>query len=96
MHSFAPALPSGVEQIASHDGPADGPEKPPAQVPLPELKERGGIMFSGATGAAVGSGRGVATTAPTYGLIKAVIGVIAEPWRRGIEAAWRPPRVEAA
>jgi hypothetical protein len=73
MHSFAPALPSGVEQIASHDGPADGPEKPPAQVPLPELKERGGIMFSGITGAAVGSGRGEVTTEPSYGLAEAVI-----------------------
>ena len=35
-------------------------------------------MCSGATGAAAGSGRGVATTAPTYGLIKAVLGVIEE------------------
>ena len=74
MHSFAPALRSGVEQIASHDGPADGPEKPRlAQVPLPELKERVGIMFSGITGAAVGSGRGEVTTEPSYGLAEAVI-----------------------
>ena len=62
-----------MEQIASHDGPADGPEKPPAQVPLLELKERGGIMFSGITGAAVGSGRGEVTTKPSYGLAEAVI-----------------------
>ena len=62
-----------MEQIASHDGPADGPEKPPAQVPLLELKERGGIMFSGITGAAVGSGRGEVTTEPSYGLAEAVI-----------------------
>ena len=64
--------------MVGHDGPDNRPEKLPAEVPLPELKERGEIMFSGATGAAVGSGRGVATTAPTYGLIKAVIGVIEE------------------
>ena len=66
IYSFAPALCSGVEQIASHTGPDGGLEKPPAAVSLPELRERGEIMFSGATGAAVGSGRGQATaeTAP--------------------------------
>ena len=63
MHSLSPAASSGVEQMVGHDGPDNRPEKLPAEVPLPELKERGEIMFSGATGAAVGSGRGVATTA---------------------------------
>ena len=72
IYSFAPALCSGVEQIASHTGPDGGLEKPPAAVSLPELRERGEIMFSGATGAAVGSGRGQATAAPSFGLAKAV------------------------
>ena len=58
--------------MTSHNGPGDGLEKPPAAVPLQKLKERGDIMFSGATGAAVGSGRGQVTTAPSYGLAKAV------------------------
>ena len=45
--------------MVGHYGPDNRPEKLPAEVPLPELKERGEIMFSSATGAAVGSGRGV-------------------------------------
>ena len=75
-HRFAPAPTSGTEETARHDGPDNGLEKPPAQVLLPELKERGDFMFSGATGAAVGSGRGMATEAPTYGLAKDVFEVI--------------------
>ena len=31
--------------MVGHDGPDNRPEKLPAEVPLPELKERGGIMF---------------------------------------------------
>ena len=37
-----------------------------------ELKRRADIKFSGQTGAVVSSGRGLATTAPTYGLAKDV------------------------
>ena len=62
--------------MSGHDEPADGPEKLPAEVPLAELKERGGIMLSGATGAVVASGRGEVTMAPSYGLARAVIGLM--------------------
>jgi hypothetical protein len=87
--SHALTVPSRVLR----SGADSRPEKLPAGVPLPELKERGGNMFSGhVSGAAVGSGRGVATTAPTYELIKAVIGVIEElpPELFGRWAAHRP------
>ena len=76
---FAPAATTGDEQVAGHDVPADGLEEPPSQVPLQELKRRAGIKFSGATGAAVASGDGGITTAPTYGgLVQDVITVVKE------------------
>ena len=62
----------GGDQSQSHSDHADGPEQPPAQVPAAELKRRADIKFSGQTSAVVSSGRGLATTAPTYGLAKDV------------------------
>jgi len=56
----------------SRDEVADGPEQPPAAVPAAELQRRADIKFAGKTGAVVSSGRGLATTAPTYGLVKDV------------------------
>ena len=64
--TFPTAASSGVEQMVGHTTGLTIARRSflqCAEVPLPELKERGEIMFSGATGAAVGSGRGVATTA---------------------------------
>ena len=51
-------------------------EAPPAEVPLAELMRRANFMFSGATGAVVASGGTLATSAPTYGLIKDVIELV--------------------
>ena len=62
----------------SFQATAQSTEQPPADVPLPELKSRARIQFSGATGAAVASGSIAATTAPTYGLCEDVIEVVGE------------------
>ena len=40
------------------------------------LQRRASIMFSGSTGAVVASGEGLATSAPSYGLVKGVISVV--------------------
>ena len=66
--------------------------RPPAQVPLQELKRRAGIMFSGATGAAVASCGGGITEAPTYGLIQDVVTVVKElpPVLFDVHAEHRP------
>ena len=50
----------------------------PAAVTISELRERRDIMFSGVTGAVVGSNRDGVTSAPSYGLIKDVTIVISE------------------
>ena len=60
------------DESRSHGDDEDGPEQPPAAVPPAELQLRADIKFSGQTGAVVGSGRGLATTAATYGLAKDV------------------------
>jgi len=48
----------------------------PAPVPLPLLEQRAVKMFSGATGAAVASGDGEATSAPSLQLVKDIVDVI--------------------
>jgi hypothetical protein len=58
------------------EGHGEAAEAPPAEVPQAVLQQRAGIMFSGATGASVASGEGVATSAPSPGLAKAVVTVI--------------------
>ena len=76
MHSSALAARSDDEKVTSHDEPGGASEQLPAQVPLGELKRRAAIMFSGATGAVVASGGAAVATAPTYGLLQDVIGLV--------------------
>ena len=64
--------------MADQEQLADGPEEPPAPVPLPVLRSRAGVMYSGETGAVVRSGELGATSAPTYELVDDVIKVIKE------------------
>ena len=67
---------AGSEQEVGHVGPCEGQEEPPAAVAVAVLQRRACIMFSGATGAVVGSGEGLATSAPSYGLMKDVVKVV--------------------
>ena len=56
--------------------PEQGHGQPPAHVPKAALQERANKMFSGETGGVVASGEGLATSAPTYGLMQDVISVV--------------------
>ena len=57
-------------------GHGEGCEVLPAAVPLEMLKLRAQMKFSGSTGAVVASGCGLATSAPTYGLVDDVVNVV--------------------
>ena len=57
-------------------GHGEGCEVLPAAVPLEILKLRAQMKFSGSTGAVVASGCGLATSAPTYGLVDDVVNVV--------------------
>ena len=59
-----------------HVGPCEDEEEPPAAVAVAVLQRRAGIMFSGNTGAVVSSEEGLATSAPSYGLMKDVVKVV--------------------
>ena len=59
-----------------HVGPCEDKEEPPAAVAVAVLQRRAGIMFSGNTGAVVSSEEGLATSAPSYGLVKDVLAVV--------------------
>ena len=59
-----------------HVGPCEDKEEPPAAVAVAVLQRRAGIMFSGNTGAVVSSEEGLATSAPSYGLMKDVVKVV--------------------
>ena len=58
------------------EGHADTQEQLLAEVPLVEVQQRASIMFAGLSGAVVPSGRLKAASAPSFGLAKAVKGVI--------------------
>jgi hypothetical protein len=73
---LARAATTGSEQELGHVGPCEGQELPPATVPLAVSQQRAGIMFSGITGAVVTSEEGLATSAPSYGLVKDVLAVV--------------------
>jgi len=62
-------------------GRGEAAEAPPQKVLLAELMRRDNFMFSGATGAVVASGGTLATSAPTYGLIKDVIELVDDACR---------------
>ena len=64
--------------MEDRDEAPDTPPEPPAQVPRAELVRRRDIMFSGVTGAVVGSGGGEATSAPTYEIISDVQALVLE------------------
>jgi len=66
----------GGEQEAVQAEPSEPPPEQQAQVPLPELQGRAEKMFSGATGAVVASGEGVAASAASLQLVDDVIRVI--------------------
>jgi hypothetical protein len=71
---LARAATTGSEQEVGHVGPCEDKEEPPAAVAV--LQRRAGIMFSGNTGAVVSSEEGLATSAPSYGLVKDVLAAV--------------------
>ena len=77
-HSFGRAALSGNVQDEVHEQQAAMPERAPALVLLCELRLRSKIMFSGDSGATVGSGRKGATMVVSHELIANVISVINE------------------
>ena len=76
LHAFARAARISGEQDAGHEEAGEDAVCLPAPVPLPLLKQRADKMFSGATGAAVASGDGEATSAPSLQLVKDIVDVI--------------------
>jgi hypothetical protein len=70
------AATAGGEPQVGRVEAAESEESLPVAVPLPELQERADTMFSGSSGAVVTSGKGAATSAPSYQLVKDVIKVV--------------------
>ena len=76
LHAFARAARISGEQGAGHEEVGEDAVCLPAPVSLLLLKQRADKMFSGATGAAVASGDGEATSAPSLQLVKDIVDVI--------------------
>ena len=73
---LARAATTGSEQLVGHVGPCKGQEEPPASVPFAVIDQRASNMFSGNTGAVGASGKGLATSAPSYGVARDVMAVV--------------------
>ena len=90
--SFARAALAAGDQQQVRAELGDGLEQPPAAVPKAALQKRSGVMFSGASGAAVASGEGQATSAPSKQLVADTIEVVEalppELSSQGAQSVW--------
>ena len=76
LFSFGRAPTADGEKDRDQEQLRDCPEQPPAPVPKLVLSRRAAVMFSGTTGAVVKSGEGLATSRPTFKLIKEAFEVV--------------------